>query len=192
MPSVRIRENEYFDDMDGQGYNIHVYHPDYIDFCAGFEAQIVSCQTFPSTGIRPLATLRLSPLVKAELVLKTFARLSVTEQALAQYYTVLEREAPGNVIYTGFLGVLAAQRGDRTAAQHIVARLEAMKRDAVRRDMQTSYWQAKIAALLGDRAGAVGHIIDVVGEQGRFIHPDTDLDSLRSYARFQELIRPKG
>ena len=58
--------------------------------------------------------------------------------------------------------------------------------------MQTSYWQAKITALLGDKEAAVSHLYDLLGSQGRYMHPDMDWESLQNFRRFQELIKAKG
>jgi DNA-binding SARP family transcriptional activator/TolB-like protein len=107
-------------------------------------------------------------------------------------FRALDREYPGDVPNTGFLGAIAAHRSDRVRAEQCLALLEAMKRKAARRDMQTSFWQAHIAALLGDREGAVRHLVDLLGEQGRYMHPNSDFESLRGYRPFEELFRPKG
>jgi hypothetical protein len=42
---IRLKENQYFKDMHERGYRIHVYQPDFIDYCDGYEDQIVTCQT---------------------------------------------------------------------------------------------------------------------------------------------------
>ena len=88
-----LRENMYLSDMYQQGYRIHVYQSDYIDFCSGYEALVVSCLTLPSRSIEPLPTLPLSSLMKAELALRTFVSLSVLEHELAHYYMQLRRKA---------------------------------------------------------------------------------------------------
>ena len=79
--------------MYQQGYRIHVYQSDYIDFCSGYEALVVSCLTLPSRSIEPLPTLPLSSLMKAELALRTFVSLSVLEHELAHYYMQFRRKA---------------------------------------------------------------------------------------------------
>jgi hypothetical protein len=88
-----LRENKYLSDMYQQGYRIHVYQSDYIDFCVGYEAPVVSCLTLPSRSIEPLPSLPLSSLMKAELVLRTFVSLSVLEHELAHYYMQLRHKA---------------------------------------------------------------------------------------------------
>ena len=69
----RLDENRYFRDMHKRGYAIHVYQPDYMDFCAGHESEISSCQTFPTFGINGLHMLQFPALTKAELVIGTFS-----------------------------------------------------------------------------------------------------------------------
>ena len=107
-------------------------------------------------------------------------------------FRTLKHDFPDDVVNIGFLGAIAAQRGDRARAEQVIAELERRKPTAVRRDMQTSFWQAQISALLGDRAEAVRHIVDVTGQEGRYIHPLSDLEVLRGYGAFEELFRPKG
>ena len=80
-----LRKNQYFKDMYQRGYRIHVYQPDYIDFCDKSEFQIAFCRTFPS-GIKPLEVLQLSTIAKAELILRNFGELSAVGRAGARYY----------------------------------------------------------------------------------------------------------
>jgi hypothetical protein len=58
-----------------------------------------------------------------------------------------------------------------------------------------SYWQACIAALLGEKERAMTLLHDAY-TQGRaftiWLHRDMDLEPLRDYPPFQELLRPKG
>jgi hypothetical protein len=72
----QLSANQYFQDMRKRGYAIHVYQPDYLDFCAGHEGEISSCRTFPSAGIAALDILQLPALSKAELVIRNFFELS--------------------------------------------------------------------------------------------------------------------
>jgi hypothetical protein len=89
----RLRKNKYFTDMYQKGYFIHVYQPNYIDFCTGYESQIASCRTFLSAGIKPLETLRLPPSEKAELIIRNFIHISVTSRNLSSYYRQASHEA---------------------------------------------------------------------------------------------------
>lgn len=105
----------------------------------------------------------------------------------------LASEAPSEVNLRGFLGVLAARRGDFETARRISESLTGM---APRRDFgRDVYWQACIAALLGERERAVALLREAYA-RGRpfsiFLHRDMDLEPLRDYPPFQEWIAPKG
>ncbi|MGH7471895.1 MAG: hypothetical protein ACRENP_28420, partial [Longimicrobiales bacterium] len=103
----------------------------------------------------------------------------------------LTTEDPDNLICIGFLGAIAARRHDRGTAQRMMAILEERKRSQPRPNMQASYWQAKIAAVLEDRKSAVQHLVDLLGEPGRYVHADLDLELLAGYPPFEELRKPK-
>jgi hypothetical protein len=87
-----LRENRYFKDMSERGYLIHVYQPDYIDFCARSEFPIASCRTFPS-DIKPLEALPLPTTAKADLILRNFGNLSAVGHTGAWYYLRAMRKA---------------------------------------------------------------------------------------------------
>jgi hypothetical protein len=87
-----LANNQYFEDMHEKGYLIHVYQPDYIDFCEKSELQIASCVTFPS-GIKPLQILPLSTIAKVELILRNFGELSGVGHTGARYYLRVMRKA---------------------------------------------------------------------------------------------------
>ncbi len=101
-------------------------------------------------------------------------------------------EFPRNVDYRGQLGALAARRGDRSEALRIS---EAVGRvDQPYSFGLPQWWQARIAAVLGERDRAVtllqearaqGHVDD-------WHTPIIDFESLRDYPPFQEFMRPKG
>ena len=85
----RIKQNQYFNDMYDKGYRIHVYQPNYIDFCNGHEHQITSCHTF-FAGIKSLESLQLSKIAKADLILRNFGKLSVI---MADRYRILYKKS---------------------------------------------------------------------------------------------------
>jgi hypothetical protein len=89
----RLRKNQYFKDMYERGYMIHVYQPNYFDFCEGYEYQIAACHTFLSIGIKPLESLQLSKIAKTELILRNFGELSVILRNGARYYKRIIRKA---------------------------------------------------------------------------------------------------
>jgi hypothetical protein len=69
---------------------------------------------------------------------------------------------------------------------------------------QPTLWRARIAALLGNREGAVRFLREAISQglipldltQGlgysMWLHRDIDFESLRDYSPFQELLRPKA
>ncbi len=58
-----------------------------------------------------------------------------------------------------------------------------------------TYWRARIAALLGERERAVSLLRDGFAQgrsYGAYLHAEYDLEPLRGYPPFEELLRPKG
>jgi hypothetical protein len=105
----------------------------------------------------------------------------------------LAAERPDNIDYKGYLGTLAARRGDREEALRISTELESIDRPYL--FGSNTYWRARIASLLGDRERAVALLREAFAqgrEYGVYLHRDMDLEPLRDYPPFQELLRPKG
>ena len=108
----------------------------------------------------------------------------------------LARAHPKNEQYAGLVGVLAAQRGDRSEAARLDRLLVTLERPLGRG--QAFYWRACIAALLGERDTAVDLLARALDAgyvyQVRFLdaHVEPSFVALRGYPRFQELLRPKG
>ena len=117
----------------------------------------------------------------------------------------LAREHPDNPLYLGLSGVLAAQRGDRAAAEradHALADSSSPFHPGLR-----TYWRAAIAARLSEvdaasdllvRAVAQGYstMIRYQGEQWNRhfdigLHADPNFESLHGYPQYQALLRPK-
>jgi len=92
-------------------------------------------------------------------------------------------------------GTLAARRGDREAALRIAEQIR--QEEATRRRYPESgpYSCALIHALIGEREQAVTLLRDAFAKglhhAVRF-HEDIDLESLRGYPPYDELMRPKG
>jgi predicted Zn-dependent protease len=114
------------------------------------------------------------------------------EEADAQFQ-VLVRETPDSVGYHGYRGSTAARLGDRERAMQISESLTTLDRPF--RFGGIAYWQARIAAVLGDREVAIAKLRQALDE-GFVItdafHRDFDLQSLRGYEPFEEMLRPKG
>jgi tetratricopeptide (TPR) repeat protein len=96
--------------------------------------------------------------------------------------------------YLGYLGLLAARRGDRAEAERISEELRSSG------DLMNKYntWlRARIAAVLGEREEAMNLVrqnIDLVPSPDVYLvlHRNFDFESLRDYPPFQEFMRPKG
>jgi tetratricopeptide (TPR) repeat protein len=105
----------------------------------------------------------------------------------------LASEKPDDIDYKGYLGALAVRRGDPETPLRIAAELEGIDRPYV--FGAHMYWRSCIAALLGDRELAVRLLRDAFAQGFRYdvsLHRDVNLEPLRDYPPFQELLRPKG
>ncbi|UCC83138.1 MAG: tetratricopeptide repeat protein, partial [Gemmatimonadota bacterium] len=105
----------------------------------------------------------------------------------------LATAAPGNPNYTGFLGVLAARRGDTEEALRLSEELNGMA-DPYDHGREP-YWQACIAAQLGDTERAMVLLREAYAQGRPFdlrLHIDPDLEPLHDSAPFQEFLAPKG
>jgi len=105
----------------------------------------------------------------------------------------LGAEHPDNIGYQGFLGTLAARRGDREGAIRIADELAAIDRRFL--FGSNTYWRARIAALLGEKEQAVSLLKESFAQGASYgidLHRDIDLEPLWDYPPFKELIRPKG
>ena len=108
----------------------------------------------------------------------------------------LARRHPRDARYSGLLGTLAAQRGDRAEAVRLSGWLAGLEKPFGRG--QASYWRACIAARLGERDAAVDLLARALDAgyvyQVRFLdaHVEPSFATLRGYPRFEMLLRPKG
>ncbi len=108
-------------------------------------------------------------------------------------YRELAADNPDNIAYMGALGALAARRGDEEEARRIAGELKNTDRKYL--FGRHTYLRARIHALLGEHAEAVKLIresFDQGNGFGVYIHRDIDLEPLREYRPFQELLKPKG
>jgi DNA-binding SARP family transcriptional activator/TolB-like protein len=95
-------------------------------------------------------------------------------------------------VSTGFLGTIAARKGDSTTARRILAKFDTLRPTLSRPNAIAGYWQAKISALLGDHAGAMKRLSDAFGPQGRPGHSDFDFEALWRSRAFRDFKRLKG
>jgi len=105
----------------------------------------------------------------------------------------LRSDKPDDIDYLGYAGALAARIGGREEALRISEELKRIDRPYTF-GAQT-YWRARIAALLGMKEEAV-ELLRQSFSQGKeydvFLVQEADLDSLRDYAPFREMMKPKG
>jgi len=105
----------------------------------------------------------------------------------------LAQASPDVIAYRGMLGCLAARTGDHGEALRIREELERLDRPYM--FGENFCWSARIAALLGERERAVELLRQAFArgyQYGPDLHSDPDLEPLRDYPPFQEMIRPKG
>jgi hypothetical protein len=104
----------------------------------------------------------------------------------------LVKERPDNMAYATLLGAIAARTGDRgAAAKSAVTLAQAPSNPGGAMELR----RAQLAALLGDRDQAVEFLRAGLARglsMSLALHRQMDLESLRGYAPFDELMKPKG
>jgi tetratricopeptide (TPR) repeat protein len=104
----------------------------------------------------------------------------------------LMKESPDNIDYHGYLGVVAAHRNDRAEAMKVSSWLENLNRPYLYGEHLI--WRAQIAALSGEQDRAVMFLREAFAQGAAYgitWHRDPDLESLRDYAPFKELMKVK-
>lgn len=98
----------------------------------------------------------------------------------------------GEVDYLGYLGALAARRGDDAAARAADSKLAELRQPHLLG--RHTYWRARIAALRGERDHAVMLLRESLlqGRTHLVLHAEADFASLRDVPEFQALARPRG
>jgi predicted Zn-dependent protease len=107
-------------------------------------------------------------------------------------FSALAAEDPERVTFLGPLGTIAARRGDAAEARAVSEKL----RHSTQPHLFGShtYWRACIAALLGERQAAVDLLRESFAQGAEYrlgLHHDPDLEQLRDYPPFMDLMRPK-
>jgi tetratricopeptide (TPR) repeat protein len=115
-----------------------------------------------------------------------------TAPKMEGYLGTLAAAPPDAVDRHGYLGALAARRGDRATALTADSALATLRRAYL--VGRHTYWRARIASLLGDRARAVTLLRDALREGRTYpmLHGEADFAPLHGTPAFQDLIRPKG
>jgi tetratricopeptide (TPR) repeat protein/TolB-like protein len=111
----------------------------------------------------------------------------------ASHTEALHAANPSDRTAHAVVGIVAAQRGDRALAERIEAEL-ARREDPYDHGGNT-YNRARIRARLGDLDRAV-ELLRQAHAEGQpiaaWIRMDPDLEPLRAYPAFRELVRPRG
>ncbi len=105
----------------------------------------------------------------------------------------LAAKKPGNIEYKGYLGALAARKGNLNEARNISDELKKMSRPYL--FGEHTYWCARIASLLGEKQRAVELLRESFAQgnvYGTYLHCVIDFEPIRDYPPFKELMRPKG
>jgi tRNA A-37 threonylcarbamoyl transferase component Bud32/tetratricopeptide (TPR) repeat protein len=113
------------------------------------------------------------------------------EESLA-LYEELHREFPDNIIFLGYLGILAARMEDKEKALKISEELKSIERPYLFGNH--THKRADIAALLGEKEEAM-RLLHEAYNQGRWNYWfffDMNLESLQDYIPFKEFMKPKG
>ena len=111
------------------------------------------------------------------------------DKARAAYQELLARDSASLKAHAA-LGALAIRQGDQAEARRMDQWLQGQAGNS-----RATQARARLAALRGDRAGAVS-LLQRAFDQGlngrMFVHIDPDFESLLDYPPYRELIRPKG
>jgi serine/threonine protein kinase/tetratricopeptide (TPR) repeat protein len=105
----------------------------------------------------------------------------------------LASEDRENIDYQGYLGVIAVREGNTNSALSISEWLEKLDRPYL--FGSHTLWRARIAARLGEHALSVSLLREAFRQgasYGLWLHRDFDLEPLRDYKPFLELLEPRG
>ena len=106
--------------------------------------------------------------------------------------TALLRAQKGNAVFAALSGAAAARRGDHAAARVQVAALAQLPSEP---GGIVELRRAQLTALLGQNEQAVELLRDAFGRglsMSAGLHRQIDFESLRGFAPFDELMKPKG
>jgi tetratricopeptide (TPR) repeat protein len=104
----------------------------------------------------------------------------------------LLKETPDNIDYLGYVGTTAARMGDKEWAEKISEQLAGLKTPYLFGG--NTYWRACIASISKDKETAMSLLRDALAQGVTYdrLYDDMDLENLRDYQPFKELIKPKG
>jgi len=104
----------------------------------------------------------------------------------------LAEENPDDIDYLGYLGAIAARKGDRNEAERIRKLLA--EKDEQYLYGKHHFWRGRIAAIYGEPELAVQLLRDAVSQGFYYfdLHPAAmDFESLQDYLPYQDLMQPK-
>jgi hypothetical protein len=107
-------------------------------------------------------------------------------------YASLYAQDSAAVEHIGALGVLAARLGNTSEADSMASRLVADSRPYL--FGAPRLWAARIAAVRGDREGAVALVRRALREgytRLYSLHTEHDFDSLRDFPAYREILQPR-
>lgn len=121
----RIDENQYFDEVSDQGYDVEVWQSDFLDYC-DHEA-VASCEVYRRSDLAPLARLNISDADKIRILGSSFVSLSGGLTALSRLYDYLAVKANGaglalpyaNIDSVRLTSTLAAMKSARDFKQRL-------------------------------------------------------------------------
>jgi tetratricopeptide (TPR) repeat protein len=114
-------------------------------------------------------------------------------EAADSLFRILAERHPDQTDYLGYVGVIAARRGDRSTVKRVVAMLRSRKPVTPLPGEASLVWRATIEALSGNQPEAMRLLVEAFGPRGTFdLHASQDFEGMRDYAPFREFIRPKG
>jgi len=115
-----------------------------------------------------------------------------------ELFESLTIEKPEKIEYWGYLGAIAARKGNIKEAERISKYLLNLDRPYL--FGKDSYWMSRIAAVSGNNEEAVKLLREAISQGVYLCYYDfysipiyelMDFESLRDYPPFQELIKPK-
>lgn len=112
-------------------------------------------------------------------------------QASMTMWTALSEQNPTDVDCLGYVGVSAARLGRRVDATNVDRRLRDWNR--LYTFGRNTLWRARIAAQLGERQRAVDLLRQAFAEGHVFdseLHRDFDLETLRGFKGFEDILNP--
>ena len=109
------------------------------------------------------------------------------------FHALATADTANSYIVLGYLGTIAARRGDERTARHIIAQFDSLRPTLPQPRMIAGYWQSKISSILGDDQQALTWMTDVWGQQGiHGVHADFDYERMWNASGFRRFISPKG